>query len=337
MTLDTTLEAASPYVTHYTTQPRIFAENPTGDLLAVPLSEDSPPSLTPTPESRSFPSSTSTSFPSSVSNSTYPVYPSQESSFHSQDSAYPILSSLDSQDSAYPALVSLDSQDSGYALYEGHDIVEASHESYGSHDFADGSQESYGSQEIIYHSQNALYQPPPDQLYEYPFQIVDAPVTASTHQDFTGGQIQLSYAPTEDMPSSYEGPLIAPQASMMPQHQLIQHPEHFDQHDYPDRNPDDLGGGGCEDGLDEQGDAQAPLQSFELNGLAMDYDAWEETLRLNPDLECHLGIEAVEEASQVRQSYLSPLGQDGPGSMAGEVLGEVHDEQGSPEGHLEYQ
>lgn len=335
MTLDTTLEAASPYVAHYTTQPSVFSENPTADLLAAPLSENSSPSMTPTPESRPFPSSTSTSFPSSISDSSYPVYSSQESSFQSQDSAYPGLGSLDSQDSAYPALVSLDSQGSGYALYEHHDIVEASHESYESHEFADGSQESYRSEEVVYHSQDSLYQQAPDQLYEYPYEMVDAPVTASTHQDFTGGQIQLSYAPTEDCQSSYEAPLIAPQASMMPQHQLIQHPEHFDQHDYVDRDPDDLGGG--HDGLDEQAHAQPLLQPFELNGLAMDYDAWEETLRLNPDLERHLGIGAVDEVRHTGQQYVSPLGQGDSGPMAGEVLGEVQDEQGSPNGHLEYQ
>ena len=319
MTLDTTLQAASPYAVHYA-QPSMFSGNVTGDLLAAPLSEDNSPSTTPTPESCSFPSSTSTSFPSSVSNSAYPLYPSQESSFHSQESAYPTLGSFDSQDS-------------GYSLYEHQETVEASYESYGSQEIAQGSRESYGSQEAIYHSQESLYQHAPEQLYEYPYQTVHAPITASTSHDFTGGQIHLSYAPTEDSPSSYEAPLIAPQAHMMPQHQLIQHPEHFDQHDYLDQNPDDLGGG--HDGFDEEAHAYALPQGYELNGLAIDYNAWEETIRLDPDLERHLN--AVDEGHHIGQQFMSGLGQEAVESRAGEVLGEVPDGEGSPNPLLEYQ
>lgn len=319
MTLDTTLQAASPYDAHYTAQPSIFSAYPTEDLIPAPLSEDSSPSTTPTPESHSFPSSTSTLLPSSVSNSIYPLYPSQESSFQSQDSAYPTLGSLDSQNSEY-------------SLYQHHDIVEASHESYGHPEFADGSQECYGSQEVMYHSQESLYQEA-SELYEYPYQMVDAPVTASTSQDFTGGQIHLSYAQTEDSQSSYEAPLIAPQANMMPQHQLIQHPEQFNQHDYLDQHPDDLGGGHHE--LDEQ--AQSLPQPYELNELTIDYNGWEETLRLNPDLERHLSINAVDEVRDIGQEYMSRVGQETLELKQGEVLGEVQDEEGSPGRQLEYQ
>ncbi len=318
ITLDTTLRVASPYAAHYNAQRSIFSGSPAGDLFAAPLSENSSLSTTPTPGSCSFPSSTSTSFPSSVSNSTYPLYPSQESTFHSQDSAYPTLGSFDSQDSGYP-------------LYEHHEIVEASHESYGPHEFADGSRESHGSQEVIYHSQDSLYQHGPDQLYEYPYQIVDAPVTAPTSHDFTGGQIHLSYAQTEDSQSSYEAPLIAPQANMMPQHQLIQHPEHFDQHDYLDHNPDDLSGGGGQHEFDESAHTQRLPQAYELNGLAIDYNEWEETLRLNPDLERHLNIDAVDEGQHIGQQYIGPLGQEVVASTVGEVPGEVQEEAGSPD------
>lgn len=321
MRLDAALQATSAYVGPYTAQPSIFSGAPTGDSVITSLSEDSSPSATPTPESRSFPSSTSTSFPSSVSNSIYPLYPSQESSFHSQDSAYPILTSFDSQESAYP-------------FYNHHETVEAAHESYGSHELADGSLEAYKPQEVIYHSQDSLYQHAPDQLYEYPYQMVDAPITASTSQDFTGGQIHLSYAQTEDSQSSYEAPLVAPQAHMIPQHQLIQHLEHFGQHDFLDQNPDDLSGG--HDEVDEQAHAQPLPQPDELNGLSIDYDAWEETLRLNPDLERHLGITAVEEVGHLEQDYMSPLNQGGLESTPGTVLGEVQGEDGSPGGELEY-
>ena len=324
MTLDATLEATSAYVSHDTAQPSIFSGGPTGDLLAAALSEDSSPTTTPTPESHSFQSSASASLPSSVSNSIYPLYPSQESSFHSQGSAYPTLNSFDLQEPNYP-------------LYEHHESVEvshASHESYRPHELADGSQESYGSQEVVYHSQDSLYQHAPDPLYDYPYPTVDVPVTPSTSQDFTGGQIHLSYAPTEDSQSSYEAPLIAPQANMIPQHQLIQHPELFDQHDYLDQNPETLSDG--HDEVDEQAHAQ-PLPQYELNGLAIDYDAWEETLRLHPDLERHLGITAVEEVHHVEQDYVSPLEREALDATQGEVLGEVRDEDGSPDTLLGYQ
>ena len=322
MTLDATLQATSAYVAHHTAQPSIFSGGPTGHLLAPALSEDSSPSTTPTPESRSFPSSISTSFPSSVSNSIYPLYPSQESSFHSQDSAYPTLNSFDPQDSGYP-------------LYEHHENSKTSHESYASQGLVDGSQESHESQEVIYHSQDSLYQCAPDQLYEYPYQIVDVPVTASMSQDFTGGQIHLSYAQTEDSQSSYEAPLIAPQANMIPPHQLLQHLEHFDQHDYLGHNPDDLKS--SHDEVDEQAQAQALPQPYELNGLAIDYNAWEETLRLNPDLEHHLGINAVEEVRHLGQEYIGPIDEEALELVQGAVLGEVHDEDGSPHQHLEHQ
>lgn len=322
MTLDAALQATSSYVGPYTAQPSIFSGATVGDSVDTSLSEASSPSATPTPESRSFPSSTSTSFPSSVSNSIYPLYPSQESSFHSQDSAYPTLSSFDSQESAY-------------SFYDHHETVEAAHESYGSHEFPDGSQGSYGSQEVIYHSQESLYQPAPDQLYEYPYQMVEDPITASTSQDFTGGQIHLSYAQTEDSQSSYEAPLIAPQAHMIPQHhQLIEHLEHFDQHDFLDQNPNDLSGG--HDEVDEQAHAQPLAQPDELSGLSIDYNAWEETLRLNPDLERHLGITALEDVGHPEQDYMSPLGQGVLESTPGTVLGEVRDEDGTPGGELEY-
>ena len=308
MTLDTTLQAASPYVAHDNPQPSIFSGCPVGSLLTTPLTEDSSSSTTPTLEGHSF--------PSSASNSAYPLYPAQESSFHSQDSAYPPLGIFDSE------------------LYEHHEVVEASHESYGSHESADCSQESYGSSGVMYHSQDALYQDAFDQLYEYPCHTGDAPVAASASQDFTGGQIHLSYTQTEDSQSSYEAPLIAPQANIIPHHQLIQHLEHFDQHDYVEQNRDDLSSGHHE--VDEQ--AQALPQSYELNGLTIDYSAWEETLRLNPDLERHLSIDGMDEVGNNGEGYMSPMGQGSVEQTHGEVLGEVTQEGGgSPDRQSECQ
>ena len=314
MTLDTTLQAGSPYVA----QPSIFSGCPTDGLPTPPVLEESSQSTTPMAESHSLPSSTSASFPPSVLNSTYPMYPSQESSFHSQDSAY-------------RALGSFDSQDFGYSLFEHHELFEASHESYGSHAFADGSQESYGSQEVIYLSQDSLYEQAPEQLHGSPYQTVDAPVPdpASACQDFTGGQIRLSYAQSEDSQSSYEAPLIAPQANLIPQHQLIQHPEHFDHHDFFDENPGDLVGD--HPGLDEQAQVQTLPPGYELNGLTMDYNGWEEALGINPDLERHLSIEAGDEVGKIEQRYMSPVGQEALGSMQGGVVGEIRDEEGTAE------
>ena len=320
MTLDTTLQATLPYDASPNSQPSIFSGCPTGDLFTAPVSEDSSPSMTPTPESRSFPSPTSTSIPSAASNSKYPLYPSQNSSFQSQDSAY-------------PALGVFDSQSSGYSLYEHQEIVETSHESFESHEFANDSQESYQSQEVIYHSQESLYQQAPDELYEYPYHIVEPAFTARASQDFTGGQIHLSYGQTEDSQSSYEPPLIAPQANMVPQHQLIQHPEHFDQHDYLEQNADNVSGGHDEDS--EQADVQQLSQFHELNGLTMDYGTWEETLRLHPDLE--RSINAMDEAEKIGQQYMGPVGQGAEEPGQGEVLGEVRDDEASPATLLEYQ
>ena len=315
MTLDAALQGASPYGVLENPQPSIFLGCPGADPFSVPLSESSS-STTPTPENHSFPSSASTSFPSSATDSTYPMYSSQGSPFHSQDSAYPPLDGFDSQDP-------------GYNIYEHHELIEAPHESYGSNGSVECSQESYASQEVIYHSQDSLYQHALDQLYEYPCDIADAPVAASASQDFTGGQIHLSYAQTEDSQSPYEAPLIAPQAKMVPQHQLIEHPEHFDQHNYLEQDPEEHNGG--HDELDEQAQAQALPQSYEVSGLAMDYSGWEETLRLNPDLEGHLGIKNMDEVGQIEEQYMmSPVGAEGVEQTQGEVLGEVGDEEGSP-------
>lgn len=316
MTLDAALQAASPYGVLENPQPSIFLGCPGVDSFSVPLSEESSSSTTPTPENHSSTSSASTSFPSSAINSAYPMYYSQESPFHSQDSAYPPLGDFDSQDP-------------GYNVYEHHELIEASHESYGSNGSVDYSQESYASQEVIYHSQNSLYQHGLDQLYEYPCDIADAPVTASASQDFTGGQIHLSYAQTEDSESPYEAPLIAPQAKMVPQHQLIQHSEHFDQHDYLEQNPEDHNGG--HDELDGHAQAQPLATSYEVNGLAIDYSEWEETLRLNSDLEGHLSIKSMDEVGQIEEQYMmSSVGPEGVEQTQGEVLGEVRDEEDSP-------
>ena len=88
--------------------------------------------------------------------------------------------------------------------------------------------------------------------------------------------------------------------------------------------------------MDEQ--AQALPQSYELNGLTIDYSAWEETLRLNPDLERHLSIDGLEEVGNNGEGYMSPMGQGSVEQTHGEVLGEVTQEGGgSPDRQSECQ
>lgn len=196
---------AVPYGDYYNPQPSIFAEN-AEDLLKETLSEGSSPAMTPPLDYgyASLPSSTSTSFPSEISISGYQSHLTQESSFQSQDSVYPSLASFDSQDS----------RDHLQEFNQPH------------------SQDFYGSQENIYHPQDMLYHQTSNQVYEWPSPQTALPDDDPADPDFTGGKIHVSYAEHEGPMTAYQAPLIAPRANMMPQHQLIQHPEQFDHHNY---------------------------------------------------------------------------------------------------------
>lgn len=207
LTLDTALHDAiirhpsAPYADYYNSQPSIFSDN-AGCFLDGMLSEGSSPTTTPPLDYASFPSSTSTLFPPSISDSGYPLHLLQEAPYQSQDSAFgpgALLESFDSQDSQYPP-----------------------------REILHHSQSDYDSQDTIYHSQDALYDQPSNTVYDWPTHQTSIP------EDFTGGKIHVSYTQQHEEPhlSAYEAPLIAPRASMMPQHQLIQHPEQFDHHDY---------------------------------------------------------------------------------------------------------
>ena len=186
----------------------------TEEFLANPISEGSTRENTPSADYNdfsSFPSSESTSFPSSISSTAYPPLPSQGSSFHSQQSAYPSLASFGSHASQYQV-----------------------------HEFSTDIQRSYDSQDMTDQSQESFYQHAEQPLYEYENLQHDAH-ERSMIQDFPGGDIQLSYAQhlenDQDAPASAgETPLLAPRANMIPQHQLIQHPEHFDNHAYLERD-----------------------------------------------------------------------------------------------------
>lgn len=240
LNLDTTVHdamdrrPAGPYGDYYNPQPSIFAEN-AEELLKETLSEGSSPAMTPPLDYGfgSLPSSTSLSFPSDVSNSLYHSQLAPEASFQSQTSNYPSLESYDSQ------------EDPRYHLQE----------------FESQSENVYGSQGDVYRSHDVLYHQPGNPLYEWLATPVVPPEDAPASQDFTGGKIHVSYTEHEDAASAYSAPLIAPRANMMPQHQLIQHPENFDHHDYLEP---DLGGSQHEQHhIDWEAVASQPLSAAE--------------------------------------------------------------------------
>ena len=228
LTLDTTLHSteiphpAPSYTDFYNPQqPSIFADNAEELLDAEPFSDGSSPATTPPSDYTSFPSSTSTSFPSNMSNSSYQPHLMQDPSFQSQDSMYPPLGSFSSQESQY-----------------------------NSHELITQSQEMYNPQDAFYHSQqDPLYPQTSAQLYDWPTPQTLLPddTTATASQDFTAGKIQISYSsevetsfPAQQAPPAYEPHLFAPRAHMAPHHQLIQHPEQFEPHDYDTFEGNDL-------------------------------------------------------------------------------------------------
>lgn len=210
LTLDTTVHnamarrPATLYGDYYNLQPSIFADN-AEELLNGALSEGSSPAMTPPLDyaHASLPSSTSASFPSDISNSEYHSHLSQDPSFQSQDSAY-------------HRLASFESQQPGYHFQERYTQ----------------SDNVYGSQENIYHSQEVQYQQSSDQVYQWPSPPTALPDDTPAPQDLTVGKISVSYIEHEGPITAYQAPLIAPRANVMPQHQLIQHPENFDHHSY---------------------------------------------------------------------------------------------------------
>lgn len=339
MTLDMALDGAQvrrsapSYAEYYNLEPSIFSNNPQHLPTTPSLSEEGSSSTTPTADSRSLLSSTSTSFPSSISNSAYaptnnvlllPIHnSSQESSSHSQHSVY------------HSSLESFDSQQSELYQYQNSDIV-AHSQSYERHGFSTNSQDTIGSSDI-YHSQDAAYHQAEIPLYEYPVPHPDTLATASPSDDFTGGEIQLSFA---------HAPLMVPRANFVPQHQLIQRPEDFD-HEYLDQSHHDGRGPDRQrqQHMHEHSAEQPLLRPYELNGYTIDYDGWEETLQLHPEMERHLGHIVEGDLGQVGDHYNTPERRQQHEEVEGEVsilrqvdvLGEDQDDDTPPERRLEYQ
>jgi hypothetical protein len=310
--LDSNLEdPMAPHLTHpypdfYNPQPSIFVDT-SETLLALGQSEGSSPG-TPQTDYRSFPSSTSTSFPSSISNSTYGIHQSQELSRDSQDSGYPVFGTFDSQDSTYVAA---------------------------------HSQESYGSQDNIYHSQDSLYHTVTTPLYEYPVHEYpaprhDPPEEVTAIHDFTGGEIQLLYAPHAEPAPAYEAPLIAPRANMMPQSQVIEHLENFEYHDaaehHQELEPD-------QSDLQQTYAEHFSQQNIDLNLLATQFNAWEDHNSSQQEIEHHVGGHVVEGLQEVAEYESQPESQQDQGEEQRAVMrqGDSQVRETPLESQLEYQ
>ena len=225
LTLDTRIQSAvpepsaMPYGGFYNPQQPLsmFVDTPEEPLDAG-LSEGSSRRTTPPSDHTSFPSSTSSSFPLNFSNPGFPLSLSQDSSFSSQESTYASFGSQESQ--------------------------------YHTQNLVTRAQEVHESQPDIYPAQDTLYHPQDStQLYNWPASqtLVLEDHIAAANQDFTSGKIQLTYpamyrldesnlfqSPQPPLASDYETHLFAPRATLPPQHQhqLIQHPEQFDQHEH---------------------------------------------------------------------------------------------------------
>ena len=198
------------------------------------------------------------------------------------------------------------SQESGHAVFGSFDSQSSTYE------VATHSQEAYEFQDTPYHSQNSIYRNVGTPPYEYSPQHAQA---AGILQDFTGGHIQLQY----------ETPMIAPRANMIPQPQLIEHLEQFDdnekveqQHDDPSQDQPDL----------QQAYAEQFDQNIDLNLLATQFNAWEDHLQSYPAIEGQLNNDdTLENTKPVQESYTETGSQgtleDEGSGMGQEVMPEL--------------
>ena len=231
----------------YLGQPNFFVDDPESIITGQPSKANSS-SSTPTPDLQSLPSSTATSFASSGSGSSYqfhpfagspyayedPNYLSQDLHTHSQDSVYE-GSMCQSQDMEYERQdIEYLGQASSYPdpseVYTVHhqDISEIlHHQNQPLNEGADSThlmtrhysgQSAYSSAEHHNHtsasellSQQSSHEPRFDISPNY-----------STAQDFTGGQIQISFAERQHQQHAYEHSLVAPETDMLSRHHSIQ-------------------------------------------------------------------------------------------------------------------
>jgi len=204
----------------------LLAENSESLLAAVPSESDSS-SSTPTADHPSF--LTSTSFESSVSSSTLPPYTSQPPAYHSQEYGYPSQEttavSRGSVDN--PEEYAFSSQESNYMSHDA--IFDIQLPDCQSPDPTNPSQDLYYASlaDSAYYSQDQAntYE---EALYAAQTAHHDqAPIDADA-QDFTGGQIHLSFTePPGEPPPDYDSPYAADavdQNPLEPHHQELDHP-----------------------------------------------------------------------------------------------------------------
>lgn len=228
----------------------LLVENSDSLLAAVPSESDS--SSTPTADQPSF--RTSTSFESSVSSSTLPPYTSQPPAYHSQEYGYSSQETTTASQGSVdnPEDYAFSSQESNYMSHDA--VFDIQLPDCQSHD------PTKPSQDLYYASQadSAYYSQEQANIYEealYAAQTAhhdQAPIDADT-QDFTGGQIHLSYIePAGEQPPDYDSPYAADAADQnrLAPHQELDHPSpeyyqlpqhqeytHHEQHQHQDHQP----------------------------------------------------------------------------------------------------
>ena len=202
------------------------------------------------------------------------------------------------------------SQESGRAVFGSFDSQSSTYE------VATHSQEAYEFQESPYHSQDSIYRNIGTPPYEYSPQHAQA---AGILQDFTGGHIQLQY----------EAPMIAPRANMIPQPQLIEHLEQFDENEKAEQHHDDS----SQDQPDLQ---QVYVEHFhhniDLNLLATQFNAWEDNLQTYPAIEGQIdNDDAAANTRPVQEPYtetesqrtleeeVSAMGQEAMPELLGDI------------------
>lgn len=250
---DTTMAEQTSLCADQSRKNSLFVDNPESIITGQPSDIDSTLS-TPTPDLRSLPSSTASSFASSTSGSMHPLHFMQESSFSSQDSiAYSYDGDLHSQETNYPARGSgYLTQDTGPLVpdlkylphepyypdpsqtypqpdcrrdeaicqrdkeYMQHEALSLLGRPQSTYDYAEPHDAPHlratdvtrsFARRLSYHSQNDHYHRDPPAFAE------------TSPQDFTGGQIHISFADELQQHHDYDHHPLARSANMLSHHE----------------------------------------------------------------------------------------------------------------------
>ena len=195
------------------------------------------------------------------------------------------------------------SQESEHAVFGSFDSQPSTYE------VATHSQEAYEFQDNSYHSQESIYNNVGTPPYEYSPQHAEVAEVAGILQDFTGGHIQLRY----------EAPMIAPRANMIPQPQLIEHLEQFDEDEKAEQHRDDS----SQDQPDlQEAYAEHFPHNIDLNLLATQFNAWEDHLQNYPAIEGQVNDDdALDKTRPVQEPY-TETGSQGTLEEEGTAIGQ---------------